>query len=126
MFFMHRQVEINPAKNRKQDGDKSAVAILKDARQLGCVFQDIEPPKSSSILRKSRKVFGSNRRVQFSKATLRHANIRENKGPLLGKIQVKVPHQSSPYAPKFEDRSQKETGRSDVPAETRGDWPRIS
>ena len=27
-------------KKTKKDGDKGAVAILKDARQLGCVFQD--------------------------------------------------------------------------------------
>ena len=31
------------------------------------------------------------------------------KGPSLGKIQVKHPHQRSPYAKKFEDWSQEET-----------------
>ena len=41
------------AKRSKKNGDKSAVAVLKNTRQLGCVFQDMEPPKSSSILRKS-------------------------------------------------------------------------
>ena len=44
---------------------------------------------------------------------LRHADIRENKGPSLGKIQVKVPHQGSPYAMKFEDGSQEETERQE-------------
>ena len=43
------------AKSQKQNGDNSAVAFLKNTRQLGCVFQDMEPPKSSSILRKSFK-----------------------------------------------------------------------
>ena len=57
----HRQVE-----KPKKDGDKSAVAMLKDAGQLGCVFQDMEPPESSSILRKSTKVLGSLRRVPRS------------------------------------------------------------
>ena len=38
-------------------------------------------------------------------------SIRENKGPSLGKLQVKIPHQRSPYAMKFEDRSQVETER---------------
>ena len=33
------------------------------------------------------------------------------KGPSLGKINVKVPHQRSPYAMKFEDRSHEETER---------------
>ena len=34
---------------------KSVVTILKDARLLGCVFQDTEPPESRSILRMSPK-----------------------------------------------------------------------
>ena len=86
--FAHRQVEVqlSKKKKRKSDGDKSAVAVLKDARQLGCVFQDTEPPKSSSILRESSKVLGSSRRVR---AALRHANFREHKGPSVGKIHVK-------------------------------------
>ena len=32
----------NLAKRSKMNGDKSAVAMLKIARQLGCVFQDVE------------------------------------------------------------------------------------
>ena len=51
----------NPAKKPKKDGDKSAVAILKDVRQLGCVLQDTELAKSLSILRKSSKVLGPRR-----------------------------------------------------------------
>ena len=42
-------------------------------------------------------------------STLRQASIRENKGPSLGKVPVKNPHQRSPYAVKFEDRSEEET-----------------
>ena len=56
------------AKRSKKNGDQSAVAMLKknehhqrtrrpvldayssNTRQFGCVFQDMEPPKSSSIL----------------------------------------------------------------------------
>ena len=125
-FAAHRQVEGQPSKKPKKDGDKSAVLVLKDARQLGCVFQETDPPESLPILRKSTKVLRSIRRVQFTKATNRHANIRGNKGPSFGKIQVKVLHQRSPYALKFEDRSQEVKDRSDVPAETRGNWPRIS
>ena len=111
--FAHRQVEGQPSKKPKKDGDKSAVAILKDTRHLGCVFQDTEPPESLSILRKSTKVLGSTRRVRSTKATQRHANIRENKGPSLGKVHVKVPHQRSPYALIFEDRSQEEIERQE-------------
>ena len=50
-------------------------------------------------------------KVRFTKSTLRQASIREKKGPSLGKIQVKNPHQRSPYAMKFEDRSHEETER---------------
>ena len=35
----------------------------------------------------------------------------KRKGPSLGKINVKVPHQRSPHAMKFEDRSHEETAR---------------
>ena len=51
--LVHRQVDEQPSKRSKKNGDKSAVATLKIARQLGCVFQGMEPPKSSSISRKS-------------------------------------------------------------------------
>ena len=35
------RLKVNPAKIPNKDNDKSAVALLKDSRQLGCVFQDI-------------------------------------------------------------------------------------
>ena len=44
--YAHRQVDEQPSKRSKKNGDKSAVAMLKITRQLGCVFQDMEPPKS--------------------------------------------------------------------------------
>ena len=78
------------------------------ARQLGCVFQDMEPPNSSSILRKSSNILMPIRCVRFSKAVVRHANIRD-KNPSLGMICPGDPHQRDPNAPKFEDRSQEET-----------------
>ena len=64
------------AKGLKKNGDKSAVAMLKSTRQMGCVFQDMEPPKSSSILRKSSNIRKPIRCVQFTKAVVRHANIQ--------------------------------------------------
>ena len=48
---------------------------------------------------------------QVTQSTQRHASILEKKGPSLGKINVKVPHQRSPYAMKCEDRSHGETER---------------
>ena len=55
------------------------------------------------------KVLGSIRRVRFTKSTPRQASIQEKKGLSLVKMNVKVPHQRSPYALKFEDRSHEET-----------------
>ena len=47
----------------------------------------------------------------YASPSLRYVmlSIREKKTPSLGKINVKVPHQRSPYAMKFEDRSHEET-----------------
>ena len=64
--YAHRQVDEQPSKRSKKNGDKSAEAMLKkheqhdrtgrpvvydssNTRQLGCVFQDMEPQESSSI-----------------------------------------------------------------------------
>ena len=104
----HRQVDEQPSKRSKQNGDKSAMALLKSTRQLGCVFQDMEPPKSSSILRKSSDIRKPIRCVKFTKAVVRHAFSRDQ-NPSLGMICPGDPHQGNPNAPKFEDRSQEET-----------------
>ena len=77
-----------------------------NARQLGCVFQDMKPPKS--ILRKSTDMQRPIQRVKFTKAIARHTKIRDQ-NPSLGYICPGEPHQRSPNAPKFEDRSQEET-----------------
>ena len=47
-------------------------------------------------------------RVKFTMATARHTKIRDQ-NPSLGYICPGEPHQRSPNAPKFEDRSQEET-----------------
>ena len=106
--YAHRQVEEQPSKRSKKNGDKSAAAMLKSTRQMGCVFQDIEPPKSPSIFRKSSNIRKPIRCVKFTKAVVRHADIRDQ-NPSLGMICPGDPHQRNPNAPKFEDRSQEET-----------------
>ena len=123
--FAHRQVDEQPTKRSKKNDDKSAVAMLKkgelfdrtvrpvendssNTRLLGCVFQDMESPKSSSILRKSSDIRKPIRCVKFTKAVERHADIRDQ-NPSLGMICPGEPHQRSTNAPKFEDRSQEET-----------------
>ena len=83
--------------------DQSAVTMLKSTRQLGCVFQDMEPPKSSSILQKSSNIRKPIRCVRFTKTVVRHANFRDQ-NPSLGMICPGDSHQRNPNAPKFEDR----------------------
>ena len=106
--YAHRQVDELPSKKYKKNGDKSAVAMLKITRQLGCACQDMEPPKSTTILRKSSNILKPIRCVQYTKAVVRHADIRD-KNPSLGMICLSEPHKRNPNAPKFEDRSQEET-----------------
>ena len=77
-----------------------------NARQLGCVFQDMTPPKS--ILWKSTDMQKPIQRVKFTKAIARHTKIRDQ-NPSLGYICPGDPHQRNPNAPKFEGRSQEET-----------------
>ena len=69
-----------------------------NARQLGCVFHDMKPPKS--ILRKSSDMQKPIQRVKFTKAVARHTKIRDQ-NPSLGHICAGEPHQRSPNARKF-------------------------
>ena len=110
----------------KKKGDKSAAAMLErneqhqrtgrlvvnvhssNTRQLVCVFQDMEPPKSSSILRKSSDIRKPIRCVKFTNAIAFYADIRDQ-NPSLRMICPGEPHQRNFNAPKFEDRSQVET-----------------
>ena len=64
-----------------------------NARQLGCVFQDMKPPKS--ILRKSTDMQRPIQRVKFTKAIARLAKVRDQ-NPSLGYICPGETHQRSP------------------------------
>ena len=104
--YAHRQVDEQPSKKSQKNGDKSAVATLQNTRQLGYVFQDMEPPKSSSILRKNSNIQKPIQRVKFTKAIARHTNIRDQN-------------------PSLEDRSEEETEWQERCAvKQRGGWPK--
>ena len=90
----------------KKLGRRSSQRRSSDARQLGCVFQDMTPPKSS--LRKCTDMGKPIQRVKVTKAIVRHTEIRDQNHSL-GFFCPGEPHQRSPNAPKFEDRSQEET-----------------
>ena len=124
MYDLHDRTW-QPVVNRDEGPDRSGQPVVKrdtghelkhgpvgcrssNTRQLGCVFQDMEPPKSTTILRKSSNIKKPIQRVKFTKAIARHTKIRDQ-NPSLGYICPGEPHQRSPNAPKFEDRSQEKT-----------------
>ena len=93
----------------KEQGDRLVLdAYSSKTRQLGCVFQDMATPKSSSILRKSSDTRKPIRFFRFIKAVVRHANIRDQ-NPSFGMTCPGDSHQRNPNAPTFEDRSEEET-----------------
>ena len=59
---------------------------------------------NSSVETRCKKSWDQFEKVRCTQSTLHQASIREKKGSSLRKIQVKNPHQRSPYAVKFEGR----------------------
>ena len=101
-----RPGKLGKKKNDKKFGQISSKRQSSDARQLGCVVRDMTPPKS--ILRKCTDMRKPIQRVKFTKAIARHTKNRDQ-NPSLGYICPGEPHERSPNAPKFEDRSPEET-----------------
>ena len=102
----HDRSEKPDKRSDKKLGQNSSKRQSSDARQLGCVFQDMTPPKS--ILRKGTDMPKQIQHVKFTIAIARHTKIRDH-NPSLGFICPSELHERSPNAPKFEDRSQEET-----------------
>ena len=96
-----------------------------NARQLGCVFQDMTPPKS--ILRKSSDMQRPIQRVKFTKAIARHTKIRDQ-NPSLGFIFAQVNFIS--VTPMLQNLRiglrKRQSGKSKVPVKQRGGWPKAS
>ena len=102
----HDRTEKPGKRSDKIVGPNSSKRQSSDARKLGCVFQDMAPPRS--ILQKSTDMRKPIQRVKFTKAIARHTKIRDQ-NPSLGYICPGEPHERSPNAPKFKDRSREET-----------------
>ena len=83
--YAYRQVDEQASKKSTKNGDRIAMNYIEEYTTISCVFQDMEPPKYSSILRKSSTISKPIRCVRFTKAVLRHDNIRDQK-PSLGVI----------------------------------------
>ena len=92
-------------------------------RHLGCVFQDMEPPKSSSILRKSAKILKPIRRVRFTKAALRNATLVKMKYHRLEKVAQGILISVAPTLQNLRiGLRKKQNGKSDLLAKQRGGW----
>ena len=107
----------------KKLGQKSSKRRSYDARQLGCVFQDMTPPKS--ILRKGTDMPKPIQRVKFTKAIARHTKIRDQ-NPSLGYI---CPVNLMSAAPMLQNLRivvrRRQSGKSKVHAKQRGSWPKV-
>ena len=84
------------------------MALVRNAKQFGCVVHDSDPPKVRLILRKGTNSLRPKWRVQFAPDALQSAKTRERE-PSLGVVQTTHPHERSFFAPKFENRTQEDT-----------------
>ena len=110
-------------KSGKIMGQNSSKRQFSDARQLGCVFQDMTPPKS--IPRKSTDMPKPIQRVKFKKAIARHTKKFETKIPRsVTFVQVNL----MSVAPTLQNlrivHKKRQSGKSKVPAKQRGSWPK--
>ena len=94
MFLDESVPNRQPVVNRDKSHDRPGQPIVKrdtphefqrrlsgcrssNARQLGCVFHDMEPPKLSSILRKRSDMPRPIQRVILTKVIARHTKFRD-------------------------------------------------
>ena len=111
-------------KSDKKLGRNSSRSQFSDARQLGCVFQDMTPP--NSILRKSTDMPKPIQREKFKKAITR----------VILKFETKIPRSVTfvqvnlmSVAPMLQNlrivHKKRQSGKSKVPAKQRGSWPKM-
>ena len=105
--------------------DGPVVCNSSNTRQLGCVFQDMEPPKSSSILRKSSNIRKPIRFVKFTKAvvtlTFETKILRSDVFAQVILISVTPMLQNLRIGLR-----KRQNGKSDVPVKQRGGWLKAS
>ena len=88
----HNRPEKSGKRSDKKSGPNSSERQSSDTRQLGCVFQDMKPPKS--LLQKGTDMPKPIQRVKFTKAIARHTKIRDQ-NPSFGYICPGEPHERS-------------------------------
>ena len=96
----------SPARSQRKVVRKDQLPCWRSLYTWVVCSQDSHPRKS--ILRKKRKIGITSRRQILQRHVAPEKN-RERKGPSRGIIQKCEPHERSPCAPRFEERSQEET-----------------
>ena len=103
-------------------GQNSSKRKLSDARQLGCVFQDMTPPKS--ILRKSTDMPKPIQRVKFTRLLRATTKFETKISRSVTFVQVNL----MSVAPTLQNlrivHKKRQSGKSKVPAKQRGSWPK--
>ena len=101
-FFMHRE---SAQEKPKKTGGKGSLAILKNCKQSGCVFQDTEPPKFNSFFTEGHKILGTGAQRAILKGYITPRENSVKKGPSQGVIQHSDPHERGPLMlQNYEDR----------------------
>ena len=111
--FVHWKVEEQPNKKPRKMKAKVQLLSWKVYDSWVVYHRTLSRQILQRFLGRAKECLEPIRRVRFTRAALRQVNIREKKGPSLGKIQVLIPQQRRAYAMKFEDRSPGETARQE-------------
>ena len=104
-LFPHYKVDEQPSKKSKKSfnpqkrtkGREGCCSYCENCTTVGLCFARLRAIRTSESVKyrgnPRHEVWRSIRRVRFTQSSPRQASIRENNGPSLGKIQVKIPHQ---------------------------------
>ena len=111
--FRTGRLRNNQIKPLQKGGDKNAVAILTDVRQLGCVFQDTEPLKSFTNLWKGPKILGPNSTSTIHKSNAASRRHQRKQTTFAPGNTSQSSSSSQSDAMKFEDRSYEEIERQE-------------
>ena len=119
----HDRTEKPYRKSGKKLGQNSSRSQFSDAPQLGCVFQDMTPPKS--ILRKSTDMPKPIQRVKFKRLLRVILNFETKIPRSVTFVQVNL----MSVAPTLQNlrivHKKRQSGKSKVPAKQRGSWPKV-
>ena len=125
--YANRQVAEQPSKRSTKNGDKSALALLKSTRQFVCTFQDMEPPKSSSIFAEEAQTY-ENRSDVFN--SLKRSYVMLTFETKIHRLewfgQVILISATLMLQNLRIGLKKRRNGKSDVPVKQRGSWPIIS